>query len=283
MAPQRSRGRGKTLHRVRVRNAGNVVEPVRVEATDPDGAVRFATPAGETPEPPGDHGLDVLVRPPFRLFGRPRQYAFQVTVTPRHPVPPVRLDGSRESLALLPRWFAVLSVVLVLLGCLAGGAATLVPRALDALNGGNANQRQGQGQQTQGQQQQQNQNNQNQNTPKAHAQDQLDIDEGDQADLDEITVTGRGADIAFQADDGKKRFVVPRNGARVAALGAVDNAAARCAAASFGTDPVPADGFDKGDVLCVSTSAGRLAVASVRDAIGDSPGTLRLAVTTFDR
>jgi hypothetical protein len=266
-------------------HAGNVVEPVRVEAADPDGVLRFGTPPGETQTPPGDHGADVLVRPPFRLFGRPRQYTFQVTVTPRNPVPPARLDGSREALALLPRWFAVLSVVLVLLGCLSAGVVAVLPTALDALTGNNTANNQGQqnqGQNDQNQQPSQGQNNQN-NQNKTHAQDQVDVDEGNQADLDEITVTNRGADIAFQSDDGKKRFVVPRNGAQLVALGQVDNAAARCAAASFGTDPVQADGFDKGDVLCVATSAGRLAVATVRSGVGDSPGTLRLSVTTFDR
>lgn len=299
MAPQRSRGRGRTTHRVRVRNAGNVVEPVRVEAADPDGVVRFVTPVGETPAPPGDHGIDVVVRPRFRLFGRPRQYAFQVTATPRSPVPAVRLDGSRESLAFLPRWVAVLSVLVILVGCLAGGAAMFVPRLVGSLHHNTAtnnhqhqNQKQNQTQKQQGQNNQNNnnqnnnQNNQNNNQATVHAQDELDIPEGQQADLDGLTLTDQGADIAFQKDDNGNRFVVPENGAKLAPLGQVDNAtdaANQCAGASLGTDPVQADGFNQGDVLCVSTSENRLAVAIVQDVIGDSPGTLKLAVTTFDR
>src|SRR6266508_94587 len=116
--PERSSGRRRTLHRVEVTNAGNVVEPVAVQASDRDGRVRFDTPGGELAAAPGQRMINVAVRPPFRLAGRARSYPFQVVVIPHPPAPPVRLDGDRRARAFLSGWVAVLVVVLMLLACL---------------------------------------------------------------------------------------------------------------------------------------------------------------------
>src|SRR6266545_3774152 len=118
LTPQRSSGRRRTLHRVDVTNAGNVVEPVAVQASDRDGRVRFDTPGGELAVAPGQRMINIAVRPPFRLAGRARSYPFQVVVIPHPPAPPVRLDGDRRARAFLSGWVAVLVVVLMLLACL---------------------------------------------------------------------------------------------------------------------------------------------------------------------
>jgi hypothetical protein len=126
LVPQQTSGRGRTTHRVDITNAGNVVEPVRVEASDPTGKIRFGLPAGELPLQPGKHPVTVPVRPPTRWLGKPPQMPFSVTVTPRPPLPPIRLDGSREIIPLIAGW--VPKVALALAGvAVAVAALMLVP------------------------------------------------------------------------------------------------------------------------------------------------------------
>jgi hypothetical protein len=127
MSPQGTRGRWRTLHAVDVTNSGNVTEPVSLRVDDASGRLRFALPPADLPIPPGQHRITVAVRPQLRLVGKPVRHPFQLTVTPRPPVPPVRLDGSREAVPLIAGWIpavAVAAALLVLAGltyALAGG------------------------------------------------------------------------------------------------------------------------------------------------------------------
>lgn len=126
LVPQQTSGRGRTTHRVDVTNAGNVVEPVRIEASDATGKIRFGVPAGELPLRTGKHPVTVSVRPPGRWLGGAQQAPFTVTVTPRPPLPPVRLDGTREIVPLIAGW--VPKVALAAAGlALAAAALFLIP------------------------------------------------------------------------------------------------------------------------------------------------------------
>ncbi|MEN3310406.1 MAG: hypothetical protein V7603_6608 [Micromonosporaceae bacterium] len=122
MSPQGTSGRWRTVHAVDIVNTGNVIEPVSLRADDPAGRLRFAVPAGELPLPPGPHRINLPVRPQPRLVGKPQRYPFQVTVTPRQPVPPIRLDGSREAVPLVAGWVPAAVAAAVALLVLAGVA-----------------------------------------------------------------------------------------------------------------------------------------------------------------
>jgi hypothetical protein len=127
LTPQGSTGRWRTVHGLDVTNAGNVVEPVSLQAGDPSGRLRIGLPAGEIPLAPGTHRMNIAVRPPPRFVGRPQAYPFQVAVVPRPPTPPIRLDGRREGVALVAGWVPKLVGVVALLG-VAAAAFLLIPR-----------------------------------------------------------------------------------------------------------------------------------------------------------
>lgn len=129
LTPQTTAGRGRTTHRIQLANGGNVVEPVQLKATDPAGRMRFSLPVGDLALPPGSQGLDMTVRPPFRFFGRPVSQPFQVVATPRPPLPPVRLDGTREIVPLIAGWVPKVAIGLLAAGIVA--AVMLVVKPFD--------------------------------------------------------------------------------------------------------------------------------------------------------
>ncbi|MEU8229125.1 hypothetical protein AB0C12_05895 [Actinoplanes sp. NPDC048967] len=139
LTPQTTSGRWQTSHRIQLTNEGNVVEPVQLKATDPAGRIKFSLPAGELPVPPGSQSIDMSVRPPWRFFGRPAGLPFQVIGTPRPPVTPVRLDGTREVVPLIAGWIPKVATGLLALG-IAAAAFILAtdPFAPDDLAGGEA-------------------------------------------------------------------------------------------------------------------------------------------------
>ncbi len=115
LVPQGTSGRWRTMHAVDVANSGNVLEPVRLSASDPSGRLRIAVPEGEIPVAPGTRRINLAVRPPLRLVGRPQRYPFQVTVAPRPPAPPIRLDGGREGVPLVAGWVPKVALALAAL------------------------------------------------------------------------------------------------------------------------------------------------------------------------
>ncbi|MEV6524716.1 zinc ribbon domain-containing protein [Longispora sp. NPDC051575] len=127
LVPQNTSGRGRTRHRLELTNTGNVVEPVRITASDPDGRLRFGVPAGDVAVPPGGTAVPLTVTAPWRFVGAPRPHRFTVQITPRPPAPPVRLDGGREAVALFTRSVPILVGVLVLLAGIGFGAAKVAP------------------------------------------------------------------------------------------------------------------------------------------------------------
>jgi hypothetical protein len=129
LTPQGTTGRWRTVHSIDIVNTGNLTEPVTIRADDQAGKLHFAVPEGELPIPPGKHQINVPVRPQARLFGRPQPFPFQVTVTPRQPVPPISLSGNREAVPLIAGWVPKVIAAVALVG-LAAGAVALATKKL---------------------------------------------------------------------------------------------------------------------------------------------------------
>jgi hypothetical protein len=123
LTPQGTTGRWRTVHSIEVTNTGNLTEPVTIRADEQAGKLHFGVPAGEVPIPPGKHQINVPVRPQMRLFGRPQPYPFQLTVTPRQPVPPIPLSGNREAVPLIAGWVPKVVAVVAIVGAIAGAVA----------------------------------------------------------------------------------------------------------------------------------------------------------------
>ncbi|WP_433719289.1 hypothetical protein ACQP2Y_32305 [Actinoplanes sp. CA-051413] len=136
LTPQTTSGRWQTSHRIQLTNEGNVVEPVQLKATDPAGRIKFSLPAGELPVPPGSQSIDMSVRPPWRFFGRPTSLPFQVIGTPRPPVTPVRLDGTREVVPLIAGWIPKVAIGLLALGVAAAAIALFARSSEDGASAG---------------------------------------------------------------------------------------------------------------------------------------------------
>ncbi len=311
LVPRTTRGRFRTVHAVQVTNGGNVVEPVALEASDQDQLLRFAVPAGEVPVQPGTTRVDVTVRAPRRLVGRPRTHPFQVVVTPQATLPPLRLDGSRETVPLFARWVPITAAAVVVLAAL---AALIVPRLPSVDRVGETA------------------------TPPTialpsppppsapatdapppevppppppaplpeapppppppseeqppppppppavHHEGPLQINETFRADLDKGLETDKGADIWFQVDPATGRFITPAAGTvLVAAVGTVEPSFKQCdqARAQLSSERIPIQDLPAGSVICVLTDEQRLSVFRVDSPPGPSPGILGISVTTF--
>ena len=127
LVPRETRGRWRrTTHAVRLTNGGNVLEQVELDAVDDDETLAFVLPPEETTLAPGAvTTVDLRVSAPRRWIGRPRPHPFHVTASPRGPLEPHRLDGSRVAVPLLSRWMGLAAVVALL----AAAAAISVPRS----------------------------------------------------------------------------------------------------------------------------------------------------------
>jgi hypothetical protein len=129
LVPMQSRGRGRTVHTIELTNNGNARETVRLTAADRTATLRFGLPGPEVRVSPGSVAIQMSVTSPRLVLGRPRHHQFQVTVASTNPSAPVagqatppagapapvRLDGIRESLPLIPSWVTKLATALAAL------------------------------------------------------------------------------------------------------------------------------------------------------------------------
>jgi hypothetical protein len=102
------------------------------------------------------------------------------------------------------------------------------------------------------------------------------------ADFDGVSVTSAGADIWFHAVTATERYVAAQGGVTMTYLGKPTNPGATCAAATLSAAPIPVSVFAPGDILCLRTDQGRLSVVRFNAAVGPSPGTMDVTVTTYD-
>jgi hypothetical protein len=118
LLPRTSRGRSEGHHELAVDNRGNVRLNADLEASDPNGSLRFRfSPAGLVTDPNTATFAKVSVRPLKRfLKGPPKTHPFQVVVKPQA-TPPLTVDGVMLQEAILPPW--LMKAVVALLALLA--------------------------------------------------------------------------------------------------------------------------------------------------------------------
>jgi hypothetical protein len=132
LLPRTSRGRSEGRHELAVDNRGNVRLNADLEASDPNGSLRFRfSPAALVTDPNTATFAKVSVRPLKRfLKGPPKTHPFQVVVKPQA-TPPLTVDGVMLQEAILPPW--LMKAVVALLALLALAAilwATLLKPAV---------------------------------------------------------------------------------------------------------------------------------------------------------
>lgn len=87
--------------------------------------LQFAVPGGEVPVNPGTAQVDMIVRVPWRLVGRPADLPLPGCGDAAEGLAPLRLDGSREAGPLFARWVPIPVAAMVLLVAL---ASLVLPR-----------------------------------------------------------------------------------------------------------------------------------------------------------
>jgi hypothetical protein len=120
LMPRTSRGRIEGRHELAVDNRGNVRLNADLEASDPDGSLRFRfSPAALVTDPNTATFTKLSVRPLKRfLKGPPKSHQFQVVVKPQA-TPPVTVDGVMLQEAILPPWLMKAVIALIALLALA--------------------------------------------------------------------------------------------------------------------------------------------------------------------
>jgi hypothetical protein len=303
LLPQNTSGRGRTTHRVGLTNSGNVLEPVRVEASDPDGKIRFDRPAGEVPVQPGNVAVDIGVRPKYLFYGRKRSHRFTVLATPRPPVPPVRLDGGRDVVALIPRWLPIVAGVLVLLGAAGAGAVTVGPKlfaasatasAAPSASAAASPSKAASPSASPSAAPCPSPSPSMSSSPAAtstpvpsgtHIRDEVIIQDTGEVDLDRDD--GNTADVNFDRTTSPLTGT-PENGARLTRPGGVDEMtdtqlAEKCANTRLGKDPVPILMTESHGILCVRTSTGGLSVLTMDTQPNATGGTqLHVGYDTYE-
>jgi hypothetical protein len=120
--------------------------------------------------------------------------------------------------------------------------------------------------------------------PMVHSKGQLTIKQTWTADLDEGKVgAGDEADIWFQAATATERYVTPRKGARIAKAGKRSVGPQGCAKLPLSSQSISIQALTPGTYVCVKTNKAQYSEFRVLSQVGPSPGTLRIAYTTWER
>ncbi|MCP4357073.1 MAG: hypothetical protein GY796_03525, partial [Chloroflexi bacterium] len=93
---------------------------------------------------------------------------------------------------------------------------------------------------------------------------------------------GSLADIWFEAVTETERYVTPRNGAQIAAVGTTSLGRDGCAAVSLADSRIHINALPPGTYVCVRTNQGHYSEFRVNEAVGPSPGTLNISYSTSE-
>lgn len=116
-----------------------------------------------------------------------------------------------------------------------------------------------------------------------HAQGRLTVNQTWRADLDAGSVgSSRDSDIWFEALTATRRYVSPMRGVTQALVGSSAPGRAGCAKANLSTQKISVTSLRVGSYLCVRTNAGRYSQLKVVEAVGPSPGVLKVDYVTWD-
>lgn len=111
----------------------------------------------------------------------------------------------------------------------------------------------------------------------------LDIPQTFTVDFDTGAIGGAGNDLFFVAQTATIRFLQTRTTAQMALLPAGSAANfTTCSAAAMSNATIPVERLQPGSVVCLRTSEGRLAVITVRQPVGPSPGRLLVSYDLFN-
>ena len=103
------------------------------------------------------------------------------------------------------------------------------------------------------------------------------------ADLDSgRTSAGANSDLWFNAETATKRYLTPRNGARLRLMGTTEPGKNGCAQASLGAAGITISHLTRGQYVCVKTNRGAYSQLVVTAASGASPGTLKFNYETWN-
>lgn len=102
-----------------------------------------------------------------------------------------------------------------------------------------------------------------------------------EADLDRGNVTSRGADIWFQAETSRRKYLVPVNGARFSISGSRNRGYDGCSRASYSARRIPVSGLRDGMYICVRTNAGRISEFRINRINRGTNASMRLGYTTW--
>jgi len=105
------------------------------------------------------------------------------------------------------------------------------------------------------------------------------------ADLDSGVRTRNGADLWFEADTARLRYLTPRNGAKIAVLGQLRTmpSLAQCKAAYYTNNRVSISDAPVNSWVAVKTNRGRYSVFKILKPIGPSPGKLYIRYYTWEK
>ena len=119
--------------------------------------------------------------------------------------------------------------------------------------------------------------------PVTHRTGHLTIDQTWTADLDRGVTGGPRdqADIWFEADTATRRYITPRNGARIAIAGNRSVGKSGCSALPMAASRIPISSTPVGTYVCVRTNQGRISQFRVNQPVGPSPGKLVIGYTTW--
>lgn len=122
------------------------------------------------------------------------------------------------------------------------------------------------------------------NPPRTYSTGLLEVPQTWTVDLDEGQLgAGSDSDIWFRAETATRRYVTPRNGAKLVPVGNRSVGRDGCAAASLSNNPIPIEALTPGTYVCVQTNQGRYSQFRVNAPVGASPGTLEMGYTTWEK
>lgn len=101
------------------------------------------------------------------------------------------------------------------------------------------------------------------------------------ANLDNGTVGGPGADIWFKAVNPVKRFIKPRNGAKMAVGDRSNRGYAGCSTESYSAAKVNINHIPVGSYVCMKTNAGRISQFRVNAVYGGAVKKMKIGYTTW--
>lgn len=122
-----------------------------------------------------------------------------------------------------------------------------------------------------------------QQRPVTHKTGPLIIPQTYLADLDYGVVRSQGSDIWFQAKTATKRFITPRNGAKIAVAGNRSVNLTGCKRLPLSTRSIPLSTVPVGTYVCAKTDQGRYSQFRINRAVGASPGILHIGYTTWKK